>query len=93
MMMSNSPPVCPPTVDVPDAHGALTAREREVVALLVGGLTNRAIAQTLCIAAPTAERHVANLLKKLGMHSRTEVAVWAITHQIVVTRTPRFGAD
>ena len=86
LLMSDTPPVGPPTIDVPDAHGALTAREREVVALLVRGLTNRAIAQALCIAPPTAERHVANLLKKLGVHSRTEVAVWAITHQFVLTR-------
>ncbi len=55
----------------------LTAREREVVALLGAGLSNRAIAGELFITPATAARHVANILAKLGFSSRSQVAVWA----------------
>ena len=56
---------------------ALTAREREVVALLAAGLSNRDIARELVISPATAARHVANILAKLGFSSRSQVAVWA----------------
>ncbi len=51
----------------------LTAREREVAALVVSGHTNRQIAAAFVIAEPTAERHVANILNKLGLHSRAQI--------------------
>jgi non-specific serine/threonine protein kinase len=57
--------------------GPLTAREREVAALIAGGFSNRQIAQALVIAEATAVRHVANILHKLSMSSRAQVAVWA----------------
>jgi adenylate cyclase len=60
------------------SSGPLTEREREVVELIVKGLTNRQIADTLVIAEGTAVRHVANILNKLGLHSRAQVAVWAL---------------
>jgi DNA-binding NarL/FixJ family response regulator len=56
----------------------LTAREGQVAALLARGLTNRQIAEELVIAEATAERHVANILNKLGCHSRAQVAAWAV---------------
>jgi non-specific serine/threonine protein kinase len=58
----------------------LTAREREVVALIAQGFTNRQIAERLVITRPTAERHVANVLGKLALASRAQVAVWAVEH-------------
>jgi DNA-binding CsgD family transcriptional regulator len=58
--------------------GPLTEREREVVALIVRGCTNRQIAEELVIAEGTAVRHVANILNKLGLKSRAQVAVWAM---------------
>ena len=57
--------------------GGLTPREREVVALLGAGLSNRDIAAKLYISPATAARHVANILAKLGFSSRSQVAVWA----------------
>jgi predicted ATPase/class 3 adenylate cyclase/DNA-binding CsgD family transcriptional regulator len=66
--------------DHPDVLAPLTTREREVAELLVHGSTNREIATSLCIAPSTVQRHVANILTKLGIRSRTEVAVWAIQH-------------
>ncbi|HET6953686.1 MAG TPA: LuxR C-terminal-related transcriptional regulator, partial [Acidimicrobiales bacterium] len=64
----------------PDAEGpaALTPREREVVALLAEGLTNSQLAERLYISPRTAAVHVSNVLSKLGMASRTEVAAWAV---------------
>jgi predicted ATPase/DNA-binding CsgD family transcriptional regulator len=58
-------------------HGTLTAREREVAALVAGGLTNKAIADELVISQATAARHVTNILAKLGFSSRTQIAAWA----------------
>ena len=57
---------------------ALTWRERQVVALIATGATNRAIARALGIREGTARRHVANLLNKLSFHSRSQVAGWLV---------------
>ncbi len=59
------------------AADALTAREREVAALVARGLSNRAIAEALVLSERTAESHVANSLAKLGFSSRAQLAVWA----------------
>ena len=55
----------------------LTAREREVLALLVEGHTNKRIAEQLFISESTAGVHVSNILGKLGVTSRTEAATVA----------------
>jgi class 3 adenylate cyclase len=60
------------------AAGPLTEREFEVVSLIVRGCTNREIATELVIAEGTAVRHVANILNKLALKSRAQVAVWAV---------------
>jgi DNA-binding NarL/FixJ family response regulator len=58
----------------------LTAREREVAALVARGLTNREIAAESVIAERTADTHVSNLLGKLGMKTRSQIAAWAVAH-------------
>ena len=65
-----------PTPPPSDDHG-LTSREREVLALLVEGNTNRRIAEQLFISESTAGVHVPNILGKLGVASRTEAATVA----------------
>lgn len=60
-----------------DGPPALTPREREVTALLTEGLTNAQLAERLYISPRTAAVHVSNILAKLGMTSRAEVAAWA----------------
>jgi predicted ATPase/DNA-binding CsgD family transcriptional regulator len=55
----------------------LTPREREVVALVAVGRSNKAIAADLFISTATAARHVANILGKLGFNSRAQIAAWA----------------
>jgi DNA-binding NarL/FixJ family response regulator len=57
--------------------GALTPRERQVVALVANGRSNKAIAEELFISPATAARHVANILAKLGFRSRAQIAAWA----------------
>ena len=63
---------------VPRRDGPLTPREREVVGLLARGRTNREIADTLIISERTVENHVSNVLGKLGLETRAQVAVWAL---------------
>jgi DNA-binding NarL/FixJ family response regulator len=60
--------------------GSLTARELEVAGLVGRGLTNRQIAEALVIAPSTAERHLAHIMNKLTMTTRTQVGVWASEH-------------
>jgi non-specific serine/threonine protein kinase len=62
-------------VDACDA-GSLTPRENEIAGLLAQGLSNKAIAKSLVIAQRTAETHVANIMVKLGLTSRSQVAAW-----------------
>jgi pimeloyl-ACP methyl ester carboxylesterase/DNA-binding CsgD family transcriptional regulator len=59
-------------------QGSLSHREREVATLVALGLSNRQIAEDLVIAEPTAERHVSNILNKLGYHSRAQIASWTV---------------
>jgi len=60
----------------------LTAREREVLHLLAGGATNRAIAQELTISERTVERHVSNILTKLDLSNRSAATAYAYEHGI-----------
>jgi DNA-binding NarL/FixJ family response regulator len=62
----------------PSGPEALTPREREVASLLAEGLSNSQVAERLYISPRTAAVHVSNILAKLGMSSRTEVAAWAV---------------
>jgi len=58
----------------------LTSRERDVLACLARGLSNRAIAEELGMAERTARTHVSNILAKLGLASRTQAALFAVEH-------------
>jgi two-component system, NarL family, response regulator DevR len=55
----------------------LTEQERRILDLLADGLTNRQIGERLYLAEKTVKNYVSNLLMKLGMHRRTEAAVYA----------------
>lgn len=85
--------LCAPATDVtPEVEGfggavalqvgptinRLSAREREVAVLISRGLTNRQIADELIISERTADTHVQNILAKLGLATRAQVAAWVI---------------
>jgi pimeloyl-ACP methyl ester carboxylesterase/DNA-binding CsgD family transcriptional regulator len=60
----------------------LTARELEVAELIAEGLTNQSIATRLSVAPRTAEAHVENIRRKLGVRSRAQIAAWVTEHRI-----------
>jgi DNA-binding NarL/FixJ family response regulator len=63
--------------DAADRLARLTAREREVVEMLLAGARNDEIAAALVISPQTAKRHVQNVLRRLGVHSRLEAVALA----------------
>jgi len=67
-----------PGATVPSDPYGLTARERDVLALLAAGRSNRAIAEALFISESTARVHVSNVLGKLGASNRVEAATIAV---------------
>ncbi|MCT7353702.1 LuxR C-terminal-related transcriptional regulator [Streptomyces sp. 15-116A] len=62
----------------------MTDREREVLALLGGGIPNRTLARRLGIAERTAKAHVAHIIEKLGLNTRLEAAVVAAVHHELI---------
>jgi DNA-binding CsgD family transcriptional regulator len=67
---------------VPSGERTITAREREVAVLIAKGLSNQQIAEHLVIAPSTANRHVANILCKLGFSSRARIATWVTERRV-----------
>jgi predicted ATPase/DNA-binding SARP family transcriptional activator/DNA-binding CsgD family transcriptional regulator len=67
------PPEEPPADEPP---AALTPREKEVALLIARELSNRQIASELMLSEHTVATHVRNILKKLGLYSRTQIAAW-----------------
>jgi two-component system, NarL family, response regulator DevR len=64
----------------------LTDREREVLALVARGYTNKQIADKLYVSEKTARNHVSHILEKLGLSRRSEAAVFAVEHKLVPPR-------
>jgi len=60
-------------------YGGLTARERQVAALVAQGKSNSAIASELVVTVRTVETHITHTLRKLGFSSRTQIAAWAVS--------------
>jgi len=67
----------------PQLGDDLTPREREVLALMVEGMTNPEIAERLSISRATATAHVSHILSKLGVSNRAEAIVLAVRSKIV----------
>jgi DNA-binding NarL/FixJ family response regulator len=66
----------------------LTEREREVLALVARGYTNKQIADALYVSEKTARNHVSHILDKLGLSRRSEAAAYAVEHKLVPPREP-----
>lgn len=67
-------------LSMPHAVSTLTGREIEVIRLLTEGLTNQEIADALFVSTRTVAGHVANILTKLGLRSRTAAVAYAVRH-------------
>jgi two-component system, NarL family, response regulator NreC len=61
----------------------LTTREREILKLLAEGGTVRSVAGTLGLSAKTVDAHKFNLMRKLGIHNKAELVMWAIQKRVV----------
>lgn len=66
----------------------LTAREMQVTQLLARGASNKVIARELDVSESTVKIHVQNVLKKLNLNSRVQIAVYAVEHGLAVDETP-----
>lgn len=67
----------------PENIEPLTPREKEVLSLMVRGLSNREISEELVVSEKTVKTHVANILQKLGVKSRTQAALLAMREGIL----------
>ena len=73
--------------DPEDAGPTLTEREREVLALLAQGATNRQIADELYLSSDTIKTHVRKVFTKLGVTNRTQAAITARDHGLEIARS------
>jgi DNA-binding NarL/FixJ family response regulator len=64
----------------PGRAAALTEREREVLAEIARGQSNREIARALVLSEKTVKAHVSSILVKLGVADRTQAALYAVRH-------------
>jgi DNA-binding NarL/FixJ family response regulator len=71
-------------VEVPETvHERLTSREREIVQLLAEGKSSKEVANSLNISVKTAETHRANIMRKLQLHTVSELVRYAVRNQII----------
>ncbi len=77
--LRGAPPAAAPVSEL----DKLTPREREIIACLARGESNKVIARTLDLAESTVKIHVQNVLKKLHLTSRVQAAVFAVEHRLI----------
>ena len=70
-----------------DPYEMLTARERDVFNMAATGYSNAEIAQRLSISIRTVESHRANLMRKIGLHSQTELVRYALQRDILLLKS------
>jgi len=73
----------PPAPPTPAARYRLTPRETQIVAAVADGSSNKDIASQLTISEDTVKHHLSNIFDKVGVHSRLELAVFALYHGVV----------
>ena len=67
----------------PGANEVITEREKQVLNMLVAGLSNKEIGEPLGIVERTVKAHIAKIMRKVGVHSRIKLSVHAVTHSLV----------
>ena len=67
----------------PGVIGVITDREKQVLQMLVSGLSNREIGAPLGIAERTVKAHIAKMMRKVGVHNRIELSVHAVARSLV----------
>jgi DNA-binding NarL/FixJ family response regulator len=67
----------------PGANWAITDREKQVLQMLVSGLSNKEIGAPLGILERTVKAHISKMMHKVGVHNRIELSVHAVTHSLV----------
>jgi DNA-binding NarL/FixJ family response regulator len=72
-----------PSEELLPRRRVLTAREREVLKLLAEGKTVRSAADVLGLSMKTVDAHKFNLMRKLGVHNKAELVMWAIQKRVV----------
>ncbi|MEO5678055.1 MAG: response regulator transcription factor, partial [Acidimicrobiales bacterium] len=75
----------------PPGLGELTARERQVLALLAQGRSNRDLATELYVSEKTVKTHVSSILAKLRLTDRTQAALFAVRHGLAADTDPEPG--
>jgi len=74
----------------PAPRAKLTPREREIVQLLAEGKSSREVADALGLSVKTAETHRANIMRKLNLHSVSDLVMYAVRNNIVHVVRPSF---
>ena len=72
-----------PADELASRKRVLTAREREVLKLLAEGRTVRSVAGILGLSVKTVDAHKFNLMRKLGIHNKAELVMWAIQKKVL----------
>lgn len=75
--------LCSPSTDSGEEKESLSQREREIISLVVKGLTNQEIADRLYLSIHTVITHRRNIARKLEIHSATGLTIYAIVNKIV----------
>jgi two-component system, NarL family, nitrate/nitrite response regulator NarL len=69
------------------ARATLTSRERDIVAAIVDGASNREIADQFGLSPQTIKNHLSSIFDKLGVSNRLELALYAVNHRVLAERT------
>jgi len=65
------------------SYESLSIREKEILRLLAGGMTNKDISESLCISINTVETHRKNIMKKLNLHNLSDIIKYTMVHGLL----------